>query len=245
MIIRFWLALATALTLCPVVSGQGAALSEAASLKWEQQSIVELERALPDLDAVQAFAREVLAKEPGRDKDDLETDPPGLAGYKFADLKGDGGLELVCLLDYTGRMRPTELMVVENQNGHFHTAFLNAGEGGLGIGEVKRVVRELKGDGRSEILIPYALEPFTSPVVPTAHLEHVYVYQAGVLVQSDSAFLDYYKREVLPHLREQLRSITEQKPALDASNLDRKIHQKSIDAKQKEIDAVLRMFPNH
>jgi hypothetical protein len=243
MLTRAFGGLVAAMTLCALAYCQDISVDEATSLKWERKSIIDLERVLPDSKAVQVFIGEVLASDHHGGKNDPVGSPPVVSGYKFVDLKGDGEMELVSLLDYTGRMRPTELMVIENRDGHLHTAHLYAGEGGLGIGEIQRVVRDIKHDGRSELLIPYALEPFISPVIPTPHLVHVYVYQNGELVQSDGAFLNYYKGEVLPKLEAELEALVERKPASDASSFDREVYQKSIDAKRKEIDALVRTLP--
>ena len=87
-------------------------------MNWNQQSLAELEKLLPDQKAAQQFATAVLMAEPHKDPDNihkLDVDGEVVVDYRFVDLKGDGSVQFVCLLDITGRMRPTLLMEVENQ----------------------------------------------------------------------------------------------------------------------------------
>jgi hypothetical protein len=219
---------------------EAATKGEIARINWNKQSIAELERLLPDLKAVQQFAGDLLVAEPDVDLEDLAINPPEVVDYELADLKGDGSVQLVCLLDYTGHKRPTQLMAIENNQGNFETAYLEGGEGGLGIGLIQEVLRDLKHDGRKEVLMSYALEPFQGAVVPTPHLEHVYVYQDGQFVQSDRGFITYYENEVLPKLRQTLKGLAQQTPPEDS--LERELYQMSLDAKRKEIAAVSKML---
>jgi hypothetical protein len=127
--------------------------------------------------------------------------------YEFLDLKGDGSVQLVCLLDFTDRMRPTKLMAVENDHGHLKTAYLTGGEGGYGLGELQYIIKDLKHDGRNEITLSDTLEPFEGGNVPNPYMEHIYLYRNGKLVKSDREFLDYYKNESLPQRRQELNDL--------------------------------------
>src|SRR5208283_753578 len=100
--------LTAVLTFMVVSQCEAATMEEIARVNWNKQSVAELERLLPDQKAVQRFATEVLMAEPNADKDDVTMEV--VVDYKFVDLKGDDSVQLVCLLDTTGRMRPTELM---------------------------------------------------------------------------------------------------------------------------------------
>ena len=172
---------ATGWALLAVSQSEAATKAEVSGVDWNKQSVTELYKLVPDLQAAQQFAVEVMAAEPDVDQEDLTSNPPEVVDYEFADLKGDGSVQFVCLLDYTGRSRPTELMALENNLGHLITAYLQAGAGGLGIGPLREIIRSLRHDGKNEVLTGYALEPFESAVTPTPNLEHVYVYQDGSL----------------------------------------------------------------
>ena len=131
----------TALTLLAAASTKAATVDEILRVNWNKQSLAELEKLLPDQKAAQQFATAVLMAEPHKDPDNihkLDVDGEVLVDYRPVDLKGDGSVQFVCLLDITGRMRPTILMAVENDHGHLKTAYLTGGEGGLGLGELKR-----------------------------------------------------------------------------------------------------------
>jgi len=162
--------------------------------------------------------------------------------YRFVDLKGDGSVQFVCLLDTNGRMRPTLLMAVENDHGHLKTDYLTGGEGGLGMSQLSGIIRDIKHNGRNEVMLSDALEPFGGAAFPTPYLEHIYVYRNGKFVQSDREFLDYYKNQVLPQCREELNDLLQHSPAPGASRSEREFYRKSLDAKQKEIAALNKML---
>jgi hypothetical protein len=75
-------------------------------------------------------------------------------------------------------------MAVENDHGHLKTAYLTGREGGLGMGELSAIIRNIKRNGRNEVMLSDALEPFAGAAAPTPYLEHIYVYQDGNLVPS-------------------------------------------------------------
>jgi len=222
---------------------KAATLEEILKVSWNKQSLPELKKLIPDQKAARQFAFDVRMKEPHTEPDDmyrLDIDAD-VTEYEFVDLKGDDSLQFVCLLDITGRMRPTILMTVENDHGHPKTAYLTGGEGGLGLGHLSAIIRDINHSGRHEIVLSLALGPFGGVVAPTPYMEHFYIYQNGKLVPSDHEFLDYYKNEALPKRRQELDELMQHPPASDASPEDRTFYQKSIDAKKKEISALSKL----
>jgi len=222
-------------------------MEEILKTNWNKQSIAELEKLIPDQKAAQQFATAVLMAEPHKDPDNihkLDVDGEVVVDYRLVDLKGDGSVQFVCLLDITGRMRPTILMAVENDHGHLKTAYLTGGEGGLGLGELSAIIRDLKHNGRNEITLSLALEPFAGTAAPTPYMEHIYVYQNGKFVPSDHEFLDYYKNECLPQRRKELDDLLQHSPPPDATPEEREDYRKSIDAKQEEIAALNKLLSN-
>lgn len=208
-------ALATMLAILAVQS-RAHSIDEIRRASWNKRSMAELQKLLPDLKAVQDFVEQVLAAKLDVDKEHPSNNTPQVVDYRLVDLRGDRDVELVCLLNFTGRTRPTELMVVENNQGHFATTVLQAGTPGLGIGDLRGIIRDLRHDGANEILIDDSLEPPGSDVVPVPRITHVYVYLDGWLVQSDTDFLDYYKNEVLPNLCHELEVLEQRSPAPNA-----------------------------
>lgn len=219
-------------------------MEEILRVDWNKQSLPELKKLIPDQKAAQQFAIEVRLKEPHTESEniyklDIETDV--VDEYEFVDLEGDGSVQFVCLLDFGGRMRPTRLMVVENDHGHLKTAYLTGGEGGLGMGQLSGIIRDIRHNGRNEVMLSNALEPFAGATMPTPYLEHIYVYQDGKFVQSDREFLDYYKNQALPERRQELSDLLQHAPPPDASPEEQTYYQKSVDAKKKEIAALSKM----
>jgi hypothetical protein len=238
------LVLTTAVTFMVVSQCKAATMEEILKVNWNKQSLPELERLIPDQKVARQFAIDVRLKEPHTESDniyklDIDED---VVEFEFVDLKGDGSVQFVCLLGSTLRMRPTMLMAVENDHGHLKTAYLTGGEGGLGLGKLRYIIKDIKHDGRNEVSISDALEPFGGVAFPTPYLEHIYVYQKGKFVPSDREFLDYYKNQVLPQLRQELNDLLQQSPPPSASRSDREYYRKSIDAKQEEIAAVKKML---
>jgi hypothetical protein len=220
---------------------RGATKEEILRVNWNKQSLAELKRLIPDQKAAQQFAAEVRLKEPHTESDniyklDIESDV--VDEYEFVDLKGDGSVQFVCLLDNGGRMRPTRLMIVENDHGLPKTEYLTGGEGGYGLGELRYILKDVKHDGKTEITTSDPLEPFAGGAEPTPYMEHIYVYKSGKLVQSDRDFLDYYKNESLPQRRQELNALLQHAPPADASPEEREYYRKSVDAKKEEITAL-------
>lgn len=236
----------TTLTLMAVSRSKAATMDEILRVTWNKQSLAELEKLLPDQKAAQQFATAVLMAVPHTDPDNihkLDVEMEVVVEYEFVDLKGDGSVQFVCLLD-TGRMRPTTLMAVENDHGHLKTDYLNGGEGGLGMGQLSGIIRDIRHNGRNEVILSDALEPFAGATAPTPYLEHIYVYHDDRFVQSDREFLDYYKNEALPERRQELNDLLLHSPPPGATRSEREFYRKSIAAKQEEIAALRKLLSN-
>jgi hypothetical protein len=223
---------------------QAATMEEILRVDWNQQSLAELKRLVPDQKAARQFAIDVRMKEPHTESDaiyrlDIDED---VVEYEFVDLKGDGSVQFVCLLGSALRMRPTLLMAVENDHGHLKTDYLTGGEGGLGLGQLSGIIRDVKHNGRNEVMLSDALEPFAGTTAPTPYLEHIYVYQDGKFVPSDREFLDYYKNEALPERRQELNDLLQHSPAPGASRSDLEFYRKSVASKQEEIAALNKLL---
>ncbi len=238
------LVFATVMTLMVASQSGAATLEEILRVNWNEQSLAELERLIPDKRVAQQFATEVLMKEPHTERDNiykLDVDMEVVVEYEFVDLKADGSVQFVCLLDNGGRMRPTKLMVVENDHGQLKTAYLTGGEGGYGLGELRYIIKDLEHDGKHEVTLSDPLEPFVGGAVPNPYMEHIYLYQNGKFVPSDHEFLDYYKNEALPKRRQELNDLLHSPPS-GASPEEQEHYRKAVDAKKKEIAALNKLL---
>jgi hypothetical protein len=238
------LVFAAAVILIVAPQSKAATMEEILRVNWNKQSLAELKRLVPDEKAARQFAFDVRMKEPHTESDDiyrLNIDED-VVEYEFVGLKGDGSMQFVCLLGSALRMRPTLLMAVENDHGHPKTDYLTGGEGGLGLGQLSGIIRDIKHNGRNEVMLSDALEPFAGVAAPAPYLEHIYVYQNGKFVPSDREFLDYYKNEALPERRQELNDLLQHSPQPGASRSDREFYRKSVAAKQEEIAALNKLL---
>jgi len=234
-----------ALSLIAVSQSKDTFLDEILRVNWNKQSLPELEKLIPDQKAAQQFATAVLMAEPHTEPDNiykLDVDAEVLVDYRFVDLKGDGSVQFVCLLDITGRRRPTILMAVENDHGHLKTTDVTGGEGGLGLGYLSAILRDIRHNGRNEVVLSLALEPFRGVAAPTPYMEHIYLYQDGEFIPSDREFLDYYRNQALPERREELNDILLHAPPPGASPEDREDFRKTVDGKKEEIEALKKLL---
>lgn len=223
------------------VSAEAATLQEMLRITWNEQSMATLKKLVPDRDTALAVVKEVIQLQPASDGDDLDVDGADVADYGFFDLNGDGNVQLVCALDYSGRGIVRGLVVINNRNGHVGIVAAPDDEGNYGMGKLENVIQDIKGDGRKEIILEEALGSMVHRTIPTPYMDHVYVYRSEQFVQSDREFIDYYKTQ-LDALRQEFETLSHQAPPSDATQEERQEYQQTIAAKQKEIEAVTKML---
>jgi hypothetical protein len=216
-------------------------LQDTLRVSWNQQSISSLQKLLSDRKTVQGIVSEIIALEPNNDEEERANDTPDVVEYKFVDLSGDGSVQLVCTLDYSGREHATVLMIINYQQGRMETAYLYSGGGGVGMGQLGGVIQDINGDGRNEVVMSYALVPFISPMTPTPYMEHIYVYRSGALVQADREFIDYYRTR-LAVLRQDIDLLSQHAPPSNASAEEHDDYQRILDAKQKESQSLTKLL---
>ena len=235
----------TAFALIALSQSKDASMDEILKVNWNKQSLAALEKLIPDQKAAQQFATAVLMAQPHTEPDNvykLDVDTEVVVDYQFVDLKGDGSVQFVCLLDITGRRRPTILMAVENDHGRPKMADVTGGEGGLGLGYLSAILRDMRHDGKNEVVLSLALEPFRGVAAPTPYMEHIYLYRDGQFVPSDREFLDYYRNVALPERRQELNDILLHAPPPGASPEDREDFRKTVDGKKEEIEALKKLL---
>lgn len=118
--------------------------------------------------------------------------------FTWADLRGDGRLELAATIDVNGRKFLDELVIIRRDNSGKATYQVVRG---YMITSLGRVIRDLNGDGEDELIIPTVLfqDTITWPVV--------YRLENGKYVRASRDFPEYYNEQVLPHLDRQIRHI--------------------------------------
>ena len=119
----------------------------------------------------------------------------------WADLAGDGRYRLVVTADTTGRSFFDALDVYERGvDGKVQVQSILGSE----IHELSKVVRDLDGDGKAELIIPSRLDAQGpgGTLSPTVIWPKVYRVRNGKYVQASRDFPGFYDREVLPGLDE-------------------------------------------
>ena len=121
--------------------------------------------------------------------------------FTWADLAADGTYQLVVTED-TGRRFYNSLVLYDRDSaGKLHTQQIN----GWHIDNLKRVIRDLNGDGKDELIIPtpqFCATYRGVGAIPTwpavSRLEN------GHYVEASRDFPDFYENEVLPGLAKQI-----------------------------------------
>jgi|SRR6266542_1111406 len=142
--------------------------------------------------------------------------------YRFVDLNADGWLELVALV--RGDRPSTLLEIVFQTPGSVPpTDRLATTYEGFVIRELPRVdvpdlnavLRDLDGDGTSEIVAPQALGEVVGASRPQATIPEVFAWKDGNYANVSARYPEFYRDEVLPRLERQLQRLEELPAAAD------------------------------
>ena len=119
--------------------------------------------------------------------------------FEWVDLRGDGKLELVAILDVNGRKFFNALAVFQRDPaGKVSYQELR----GWMIRDLQEVIRDLNGDRRDELVIPTVLFQYNTAATFTWPV--VYRLEKGKYVDASRDFPKFYDDEVLPKLDQRL-----------------------------------------
>jgi hypothetical protein len=122
--------------------------------------------------------------------------PDDIDGFTWAGLEGDGKLELVASLDVNGRAFFDALLIFwRDASGRMTYQEVR----GSGIHNLRTVIRDLKGDGKKELVIPIELVSHSS--AGAAIWPAVYRLEKGKYVEASGDFPGFYEDEALPKLK--------------------------------------------
>ncbi|HET9555312.1 MAG TPA: HEAT repeat domain-containing protein [Anaeromyxobacteraceae bacterium] len=125
-------------------------------------------------------------------------DAISVGDFRFADLLGDGHLELVATIDYSGRTFFNHVLVVRrNGPAMFAVQQIKA----FDVRSLDGRIVDVDGDGRQELVLPEALTPYLSGPVPQVRWVAIYRWTGTVYEDSSRSFTAYYSTSILPALR--------------------------------------------
>jgi hypothetical protein len=120
--------------------------------------------------------------------------------FHFQDINLDGQLELIAVIDLTGRDYANSLVVVRRSGSSFAVQRVRAAT----MPPVTDMLRDLDGDGRPEIVVPTPFTPYLGARAPEAIYPAIYGWSGIVLSDHSTAFANYYSTAIVPVLRARL-----------------------------------------
>jgi hypothetical protein len=202
----------------------------AMKLDWTEPSRAVLQAAFPNVVAVNEFIQAVLPKP----TDDNWLPLPLADQYMFADLNGDGRLELVVTRSDGGRFSSIVTVIAKGTE-QFSIAEADDG-GALDVPDLKDVIIDPDGTGPRALLLPRWLDIYPG-AFPGPIFYDIYAYTAGRLVRADLRHAAYYRDVLLPRLAKQMAVVNT--PAYDGPPAWRAA---AFAAKKKAYDAMTEML---
>jgi hypothetical protein len=127
--------------------------------------------------------------------------------FRFADLAGDGRLELVATVDYSGREFFNSVFVVQKQSSAigYDVQEIEA----WNVQSLEGVIKDLNGDRKFELVIPMLLTPYLG-ARSYAVWRGVFAYAGHEFLEDDLKFLSYYKTEFMPEVDKEISELRSQ-----------------------------------
>ncbi len=196
-----------------------------------------------DAEAVQSILRRALADSSSKITWDADDPALQVSDFGFFDLRGDGKLELLAVLDYSGRGISTCLATVMRTESHLSVSLLDTTvfKGGGGeLGTLSNSIKDLEGNGHLELIVSKVISDRKDRSSPAAFFNNIYVYEFGKFVLSDNLFRSYYQQVVIPELQ---ASVASKQAVIAAENTSgilpahRLKSQKELIALEQSLDA--------
>lgn len=123
-----------------------------------------------------------------------------IGDFAFADLLGDGRVELVASVDYSGRAFFNKILIIQQSGAGYSVQTLPA----LNVHELSEVLVDLNSDGNQELLIPTPLTPYLGGSFPQAKWITIYGWSGSIYLDRSEDFSGYYIESILPALQKAL-----------------------------------------
>jgi len=147
----------------------------------------------------------------------------------FADIEGNGKLELVATGDWSGRAFYNNVFVVTKKNGKYSWTSVH---GNVFPGPLPERLVDVDGDGRLELVLENYIDRYEGANrVPLETL--IYSWQKDRFVENSDAFPFYYRDRVVPKLEQAWKTLANH-PAASTSTRPRDDYDEFL--ARKELD---------
>jgi hypothetical protein len=127
-------------------------------------------------------------------------DSSSVGDFRFADLLGDGNLELVATIDVNGRAFYNEILVVRRIGANLAIQHIPA----WNLESLSRVISDLNGDGKQELQLPTSLSPYLGAQAPQVEWTAIYAWTGKLFQERTAKFAAWYTANILPPLQRAL-----------------------------------------
>jgi hypothetical protein len=206
-------------------------LTDARALPWTVAGKPALVKQMPDVAAVNRFIQQVLPKP-------VDDNPvPVTDAYTFADLHGDGKLELIFTLSDGSRFF-SGIAVISKVPGGF--AYAKADDGGaLDIPDLDEVLISADGGPGKELLLPRWLG-VNPGATPGPIVYDIYAYTDRELKKANLRYANYYRTVLFPKLEARIAELRDKPSTLDTATELRRSD--DIAARTKSLQAMQAML---
>jgi hypothetical protein len=174
----------------------GAGATELDAANW---SAAELKR-LNGLTTLPRLAEELA----NRLVPDSNVNPSRVGEATFADIDGDGKLELIATLDYSGRSFFSSVIVVKKGKAGFTYSVVHSN--GISVLDLPSRLVDVNQDGRKELLVEQYMDQYEGAMrvpVETA----IFEWTGDKFVEASDKFPGYYRSVVIPKLEKDLAEV--------------------------------------
>lgn len=186
----------------------------ASQVSWSHVGLEELRGLFRNSASVKDFLHQIDTRG-GRMAPDIIA---GVKEYKLTDLAGDGWIELIAIVDVTGRAFFNNIVIVSSSP----TGFVVRELRGWDIGSLDSALIDLDGNGSLEILVPEPLESYRGAIARPATIVEIYAWNGREYEKASGRFPSYYRDVVLPTLEHRLADVERSPVGLTAIERERR-----------------------